>query len=242
MDWVTQLITGVADLLNKIASSDTLKKFAETLQSIGNAIGNVILFALVSVFNILKSILDFLNIDNLNDGLNTLGNALMFIVGVIEQGFLTVFNIIEGLAGTSGILSSVWDVLKEIYEIIKAFVTGEDPGKHLENIQKKLEKLGEQLKTFAKQISDTMKEIGVGKLLLMAFAVGIIFLTFSLIGFVDQATKFTHAATGIVSTFTGLKTAVKTFASYNGVTQVLIGLANFKQELSHTIVLGKYIF
>lgn len=225
VDWVTQLITGVADLLNKIASSDTLKKFAETLQAIGNAIGNVILFALVSVFNVLKSILDFLNIDNLNDGLNTLGNTLMFIVGVIEQGFLTVFNIIEGLAGTSGILSSVWEILKEIYEIIKAFITGEDPGKHLENIQKKLEKLGEQLKTFAKQISDTMKEIGVGKLLLMAFAVGIIFLTFALIGFVDQATKFTHAATGIVSTFTGLKTAVKTFASYNGVTQVLIGLA-----------------
>ncbi len=225
VDWVTQLITGVADLLNKIASSDTLKKFAETLQTIGNAIGNVILFALVSVFNILKSILDFLNIDNLNDGLNTLGNSLIFIVGVIQQGFLTIFNIIEGLAGTSGILSSVWDVLKEIYEIIKAFVTGEDPGKHLENIQKKLEKLGEQLKTFAKQISDTMKEIGVGKLLLMAFAVGIIFLTFALIGFVDQATKFTHAATGIASTFTGLKTAVKTFASYNGVTQVLIGLA-----------------
>ena len=225
VDWVTQLITGVADLLNKIASSDTLKKFAETLQTIGNAIGNVILFALVSVFNVLKSILDFLNIDNLNDGLNTLGNTLTFIVGVIEQGFLTIFNIIEGLAGTSGILSSVWDVLKEIYEIIKAFVTGEDPGKHLENIQKKLEKLGEQLKTFAKQISDTMKEIGVGKLLLMAFAVGIIFLTFALIGFVDQATKFTHAATGIASTFTGLKTAVKTFASYNGVTQVLIGLA-----------------
>ena len=225
VDWVTQLITGVADLLNKIASSDTLKKFAETLQAIGNAIGNVILFALVSVFNVLKSILDFLNIDNLNDGLNTLGNTLMFIVGVIEQGFLTVFNIIEGLAGTSGILSSVWEILKEIYEIIKAFVTGEDPGKHLENIQKKLEKLGEQLKAFAKQISDTMKEIGVGKLLLMAFAVGIIFLTFALIGFVDQATKFTHAATGIASTFTGLKTAVKTFASYNGVTQVLIGLA-----------------
>lgn len=225
VDWVTQLITGIADLLNKIASSDTLKKFAETLQAIGNAIGNVILFALVSVFNVIRSILDFLNIDNLNDGLNTLGNTLMFIVGVIEQGFLTVFNIIEGLAGTSGILSSVWDVLKEIYEIIKAFVTGEDPGKHLENIQKKLEKLGEQLKTFAKQISDTMKEIGVGKLLLMAFAVGIIFLTFALIGFVDQATKFTRAATSIASTFTGLKTAVKTFASYNGVTQVLIGLA-----------------
>lgn len=225
VDWVTRFVAGIADLFNMMAESDVLKKFAETLQVIGNAIGNVILFALVSLYNIIKTIFSYLNLDNLEHGLNTIGNTLMFVIGVIQQGFLTIFNIIEGIAGTSGILSSVWDVLKEIAAIIKAFITGEDPGQHLEKIKDKLEKLGEALKKFGKQISDTMKEIGVGKLLLMAFAVGIIFLTFALIGFVDQATKFTRAATGIASTFTGLKSAVKTFASYNGVTQVLIGLA-----------------
>lgn len=225
VDWITRFVAGIADLFNMMAESDVLKKFAETLQVIGNAIGNVILFALVSLYNIIKTIFSYLNLDNLEHGLNTIGNTLMFVIGVIQQGFLTIFNIIEGIAGTSGILSSVWDVLKEIAAIVKAFITGEDPGQHLEKIKDKIEKLGEALKKFGKQISDTMKEIGVGKLLLMAFAVGIIFLTFALIGFVDQATKFTRAATGIANTFTGLKSAVKTFASYNGVTQVLIGLA-----------------
>jgi len=225
VDWITQLVSGVADLVNTLAESDTLNKFAETLGTIGNAIGNVILFALVSVFNIIQTIFSYLNLENLQNGLETVGNTLMFIIGVIQQGFLTLFNVIEGIAGTSGVLSAVWDVVKEIFEVVKAFVTGEDPGKHLENIKKKLEALGETLKKFGKQISDTMKEIGVGKLLLIAFAVGIIFLTFALIGFVDQATKFTRAATGIATTFTGLKSAVKTFASYNGITQVLIGLA-----------------
>lgn len=225
VDWITRFVSGIADLFNMMAESDVLKKFAETLQVIGNAIGNVILFALVSLYNIIKTIFSYLNLDNLENGLNTIGNTLMFVIGVIQQGFLTIFNIIEGIAGTSGILSSVWDVLKEIAAIIKAFITGEDPGQHLEKIKDKIEQLGEALKKFGKQISDTMKEIGVGKLLLMAFAVGIIFLTFALIGFVDQATKFTRAATGIASTFTGLKSSVKTFASYNGVTQVLIGLA-----------------
>lgn len=225
VEWITNLVSGIADLIVELSKSDVLTKFLSTLQSIGNVIGNTILVVLVTLFNIIKSIFDYLNLENFESALNRVAEITAFITGLIAQGILTVLNIVDGIANSSSLFKGVWEVLVEIYETVKALFTGEDVENHLTKIGEKLKELGKRLKEFADEIATTMKSIGAGKLLLIAFAMGIIFLVFALVGLTDQTTKFVKSVTGITNSFNSLRNSLKTFASYNGVFQILIGIA-----------------
>lgn len=225
VEWITRFVSGIAELIVELAKSDVLTKFLNVLKSIGNVIGNVILIVLVSLFKVIKSIFDYLNLDNFESALERIGQITAFITGMIAQGILTILNIIDGIANSSTLFKGVWDVLKEIYETVKALFTGGNVEEHLNKIGEKLKDLGKRLKDFAGELKDAMKDISAGQILIIAFAVGVIFLVFSLVSLTDQTTKFVRSVTNITNSFNGFRTAIKTFASYNGVFQILIGIA-----------------
>lgn len=225
VDWLSQLIIGIASLITEMSKSGVISKFLETLRSIGKVICDVILFGLLLIFKAVQTIFSYLNLDNLESVITSIGNAISFIVNMIEQAVMTVLGIIDGMASSSSVFSKMWEIIKEIYETIKAIFTGDNLEEHIASLKEKFEGLGKALKKFADDISKTMKEINAGKLLIIAFAIGVIMLVFSLVGLVDMSTKFVKSVKGITDSFVSLKTAVKTFATYNGIFQVLIGIA-----------------
>lgn len=225
VDWVARLVTGIASLIVELSKSGVISQFLETLSSIGRVICDLILLGLVNLFKVIQTIFSYLNLENLEKVITSIGNAVAFVAYMLEQAAMTILGIIDGMANSSTVFIKLWDIIKEIAETIKAIFTGDDPSGHLDKLKTKFESLGKALKKFGEDIAASMKQINVGKLLIIAFAVAVIMLVFSLVGLVDMSTKFVKSVKGITDSFVSFKTALKTFASYNGIFQVLIGMA-----------------
>lgn len=225
VEWLANLVAGIASLIVELSKSGVVTSFLETLRSIGQVICDVILLGLVGLFKVIQTIFSYLNLENLEKVITSIGNAIAFIVYMVEQAVMTILGIIDGMASSSTVFSKLWETLKEIAATIKAIFTGDDVSGHLDKLKAKFENLGKALKKFGDDIKQSMKQINVGKLLIIAFAIGVIMLVFSLVSLVDMSTKFIKSVKGITDSFVSFKTALKTFASYNGIFQVLIGIA-----------------
>lgn len=222
---MADFISYIAMLLDELANSKVLNDFAELLQSVGEIISTVLISALLILFNIVKNIFDYINISNIEALANKLYSAFQVVILFVEQGLMTILGILNGLAESSKIFGDIWEVLKNSLGLIKDFFSGEDYNKRMDKIKKSVEDLGKQLKVLAGQFVEFVKSIDMGKVLLVAFALGIIFLVWSLKEFTDAATGLVKNVSSIASTFAGFKKALATVANYNGVFQILLGIA-----------------
>lgn len=225
IDWVTQFIDAFGKLLNMIASSETIKEFAATLQSIGNIIGNVIVGALYLLYTVVSSILSVLNIDNITNSVMGLGDAFEILVYFIDMVGLTIMSLIDGLANSSTLFREIWSIVTNFIETIKAFFTGQDYTKNIDNIGKSFANLGDQLKLLADKFQAFIKEIDVGYIMLLVFAGAVIFLFFSIKNLVDASTRMVNGAANFTGIFTQIKNSVMKMGRANAVLQTLVGIS-----------------
>ena len=67
VEWLANLVAGVASLIVELSKSGVVTSFLETLRSIGQVICDVILLGLVGLFKVIQTIFSYLNLENLED-------------------------------------------------------------------------------------------------------------------------------------------------------------------------------
>ena len=225
INWLAEFITAIAGLLDQLAKSQAMQKFADTLEAIGKLITSVIVAALVILYTVISKLLSLLDLNEMANMANRLFKIMEVGFAFIEQCIITILNIIQGLANSSNVLKDLWEAAKNVFGVFKDFLNGEDPSNRIDNFRKSLNQFVEDFKKDADVVVNKLKEIGVGKILLIAFALGIIFLVWSLKKFVDYSSNFVKTVNNIASSFTTLKRTLSIVAQYNGVFQILLGIA-----------------
>ena len=221
---LTELTNVATRVFNKLFNNSATKQFLSGLQSISSFIQNTIVYALVFIFALIQKIFSYITADNIIAVFKGIGNVLNFFIYLIQNAISAIGQLAKGAAESGSIIGNVISAIKNgILAIVDVF-KGEDASEHLTKIKEALAGVGSGLKKLINDILDAVKDIDVGKLMLIAFGMAIVFLIVQIAMFVRAGTLLVRSVNGIAGIFTKIKNAFLGVGRISPVAQLLFSL------------------
>lgn len=221
---LTELTNVASRVFNKLFGNSATKQFLSGIQSIAKFIQDVIILGLVTIFAIIQKIVSYINADTIISIFEGIGNVLNFFIYLIQNAISAIGQLAKGASESGSIIGNVISAIKNgILAIVDVF-KGEDASEHLTKIKEALAGVGSGLKKLINDILDAVKDIDVGKLMLIAFGMAIVFLIIQIAMFVRAGTLLVRSVDGIAGIFTKIKNAFLGVGRISPVAQLLFSL------------------
>lgn len=224
IDTVTAFVDAFGQVFSEVFQGEAMKTLLSSLKSIADVIQTAIAGALLLVLQLLSMIFSVINVDNILYVLNGIGNILSYIIGLIATGIDTIFGVFNAISESGGILGSIFSIFKSIGGFIAAIFNGEDLAPKIQAIKDSVAQLGDALKDLWDKIKNALGEINVGKLMLIAFGLAIIFLLFSIKRLIDSSSALVESVGGMVGVLNKIKNAFLGIGKISPVAQMLFAL------------------
>ena len=221
---LTELTNVASRVFNKLFGNSATKQFLSGIQSIAKFLQDVVILGLVTIFAIIQKIVSYINADTIISIFEGIGNVLNFFIYLIQNAISAIGQLAKGASESGSIIGNVINAIKEgILAIVDVF-KGEDASEHLTKIKEALAGVGSGLKKLINDILDAVKDIDVGKLMLIAFGMAIVFLIVQIAMFVRAGTLLVRSVNGIAGIFTKIKNAFLGVGRISPVAQLLFSL------------------
>ena len=230
------LINILDELFGNFVSISTFKRIGDVLVDISRIINSAILVSLMLVYVAIKKIAALVDPVELEKTINSISSTFGYFINLVIFGVDTIFNFIHTLLNSDTLIGNFLSTINEIIGLFKDIAEGKDLEERLGNLNKVLSDLGESFKKFMEDFRDQMKDITLGKVLLIAFAVGAVMLIFSLQRLTEAMVKFTNTARNTINIGSTINKAFNSFANYSPAAQTLITFAIAVAALTSALV------
>ena len=220
---ITEIIKAFDYLVDKVANSASGKAILSMLKAISTLISQVLVGALTILFTIIQKIFSYVKAENIIKIFKAIGAGIAILITFIDQVIATTAKFIESLANSGNIIGEIINIVKDIFGKVTDFFSGK-PSKEIDGIGKSTEKLGDRLKNLFNMLSEEFKKLDVGKVMLLAFGIAIIFLIKSVSDFVTASTGLVKKITSFFGIFDSLKKALKNIGRFTPVFQMFLGM------------------
>lgn len=235
-DGIVILINILDSLFGDVVTISTFKKIGSVLKDISDIINSVIIVSLLLVYTIIRKIMSLINPNETTGTINKIKDAFRYLFNIITFGFDTILELMHGFLNSDILVTDLINVVKEIFGLFSDIAKGKDLEERLSNLKVVLEEVGKSFKKFLDDFKSQMRDITLGKLLLIAFAVGAIMLIFSLRNLTEAMTKFTNTARNTINIGATINKAFNSFANYSPAAQTLITFAIAVAALSSALM------
>lgn len=219
------LVSVVDVLIEKAIESGHIQRFGNMVKEIGQIISAVIIVSLQLLAAVVMKLLSLINPNDILNFIETFKKNFGFLINFMLAGVDTFVNLIHGFLNSKTLVANFINLMKELVGIIKDLFTGNNVEDRISNIKLVLEDLRTGFSKLVDDLKTQMKEINAGRLILFAFAIGMIFLIFNINKLVEAMTKFTSAATSTVSIGKNLSDALGGMAKAAAPVQVILAFA-----------------
>jgi len=230
------LINILDSLFGDVVTISTFKKIGSVLKDISDIINSVIIVSLLLVYSIIRKIMSLINPNETTGTINKIKDAFRYLFNIITFGFDTILELMHGFLNSDTLVTDLINVVKEIFGLFSDIAKGKDLEERLGNLKLVLEDVGKSFQKFVEDFKSQMRDISLGKLLLIAFAVGAIMLIFSLQRLTEAMTKFTNTARNTINIGATINKAFNSFANYSPAAQTLITFAIAVAALSSALM------
>lgn len=221
---LTELTNVASRVFKKLFGNSATKQFLSGIQSIAKFLQDVIILGLVTIFAIIQKIFSYINADTIISIFEGIGRVLSFFIYLIQNAISSIGQLAKGAAESGSIIGYVISAIKNAVEALIAVFKGEDASEHLAKIKDALAGVGSGIKNLIKGILDSVKEIDMGKLILIAFGAAIVFLIIQIGLFVRAGTLLVRSVNGITGILTKFKNAFLGIGRISPIAQLLFSL------------------
>lgn len=222
---LTELTNVASRVFNKLFGNSATKQFLSGIQSIAKFLQDVIILGLVTIFAIIQKIFSYINADTIISIFEGIGRVLSFFIYLIQNAISSIGQLAKGAAESGSIIGYVINAIKNAVEALIAVFKGEDASEHLAKIKEALAGVGSGIKNLIKGILDSVKEIDMGKLILIAFGAAIVFLVIQMGMFVRAGTLLIRSVNGISGILTKFKNAFLGIGRISPIAQLLFSFS-----------------
>lgn len=219
------LVSVVDVLIEKAIESGHIQRFGNMVREIGQIISAVIIVSMQLLAAVVMKLLSLINPNDILSFIETFKKNFGFLINFMLAGVDTIVNLIHGFLNSKTLVANFINLMKELVGIIKDLFTGNNVEDRISNIKLVLEDLRNGFSKLVDDLKTQMKEINAGRLILFAFAIGLILLIFNINKLVEAMTKFTSAATSTVSIGKNLSNALGSMAKAAAPAQVILAFA-----------------
>ena len=235
-DGIIILISILDELFGKFVNISTFKRIGEVLVDISRIISSAIVVSLLLVYAAVKKIMALVNPEEIFSVINGVGSAFGYLINMVIFFADTVINFIHTLLNSDTLIGDFLNVLKELFGLISDIARGKDLEERLGNLNRVLGEIGASFKKFMSDFRAQMKDITMGKIMLIAFSIGAIMLVFSLQRLIEAMVMFTNTAKNTINIGATINRAFNSFANYSPAAQTLITFAIAVAALSTALV------
>lgn len=229
--YVINLVAILVDVLTVVLSgvlnSTTFKNILGFISSVIDMISRGLIVALYLVSSIIGYIFSQLNFENIIKALNYVKSFATKIFGYLKQFLLFIVNMVLGtLNGISSIgegISVISEYFKKGLGYVKDFFKGITEGE--ESTEESVNNLLDVLKRIKDRFDHLFEGLTAGKILLVAFGVGVVLLIFSLEKLIHNLAELANHANVAFGVFDILKNGIAKAIQISPMLQVLIGIA-----------------
>lgn len=225
LDIITAVVSAVAEVFSEANNSGAMKQLLDGLKSIADVLEAGVYYALIGILWVISKILSVFNIDNIVAVFNNIGAVIGYVIDLVLAGIGSIYSAFQQLSQSGGVIGSILGVLTSIGNLIGAIFTGDDLTDEIEGVKNALGSLGEALKDLFGKIKAALSEINVGKLMLIAFGIAIVFLIFSVKNLIDASTRLVNSVGGTVGILNKIKNAFLGIGRISPIAQMLFALA-----------------
>lgn len=225
LDIITAVVSAVAEVFSEANNSGAMKQLLDGLKSIAEVLEAGVYYALIGILWVISKILSVFNMDNIVAVFNNIGAVIGYVIDLVLAGIGSIYSAFQQLSQSGGVIGSILGVLTSIGELIGAIFTGDDLTDEIEGVKNALGSLGEALKDLFGKIKAALSEINVGKLMLIAFGIAIVFLIFSVKNLIDASTRLVNSVGGTVGILNKIKNAFLGIGRISPIAQMLFALA-----------------
>ena len=219
------LISILDSLFGDVVTISTFKRIGEVLVDISNIINSLIIVSLLAVYALTKKIVSLVDPEVFFNTINKIKNAFGYLFNLVIFGIDTIIESVHALLNSGTVIGDLLKSVKELFGLFSDIAQGKDLEERMANLKKALGDMGESMKTFIDDFKEQMRSIKLGKLLLIAFAVGAVMLIFSLQRLTEAMIKFTNTARNTINIGATINKAFNSFANYSPAAQTLITFA-----------------
>ena len=225
LDIITAVVSAVAEVFSEANNSGAMKQLLDGIKSIAEVLEAGVYYMLVGILWVISKILSVINMDNIVAVFKNIGAVIGYVIDLVLAGIGSIYSAFQQLSQSGGVIGSILGVLTSIGELIGAIFTGDDLTDEIEGVKNALGQLGDALKDLFGKIKAALSEINVGKLMLIAFGIAIVFLIFSVKKLVDAGTNLVNSVAGTVGILTKIKNAFLGIGKISPIAQMLFALA-----------------
>lgn len=225
LDIITAVVSAVAEVFSEANNSGAMKQLLDGLKSIAEVLEAGVYYALIGILWVISKILSVFNMDNIVAVFNNIGAVIGYVIDLVLAGIGSIYSAFQQLSQSGGVIGSILGVLTSIGELIGAIFTGDDLTDEIEGVKNALGSLGEALKDLFGKIKAALSEINVGKLMLIAFGIAIVFLIFSVKNLIDASTRLVNSVGGTIGILNKIKNAFLGIGRISPIAQMLFALA-----------------
>ena len=225
LDIITAVVSAVAEVFSEANNSGAMKQLLGGIKSIAEVLESGVYYMLVGILWVISKILSVINIDNIVAVFKNVGDVIGYVIDLVLAGIGSIYSAFQQLSQSGGVIGSILGVLTSIGELIGAIFTGDDLTDEIEGVKNALGSLGDALKDLFGKIKAALSEINVGKLMLIAFGIAIVFLIFSIKNLIDASTHLVNSVAGTVGILTKIKNAFLGIGKISPIAQMLFALA-----------------
>ena len=219
------LVSVIDILIEKAIESGHIQRFGNMVREIGQIISAVIIVSLQLLAAVVMKLLSLINPNDILRFIETFKKNFGFLINFMLAGVDTFVNLIHGFLNSKTLVANFINLMKDLVGIIKDLFTGNNVEDRISNIKLVLEDLRTGFSKLVEDLKTQMKEINAGRLILFAFAIGLILLIFNINKLVEAMTKFTSAAASTVSIGENLSNALGSMAKAAAPVQVILAFA-----------------
>lgn len=230
------LISILDSLFGDVVTISTFKKIGEVLVDISNIINSLIIVSLLAVYALTKKIMSLIDPEVFFNTINKIKNAFGYLFNLVIFGIDTIIESVHALLNSGTVIGDLLKSVKELFGLFSDIAQGKDLEERIANLKKALGDMGESMKKFIDDFKEQMRSIKLGKLLLIAFAVGAVMLVYSLQRLTEAMIMFTNTARNTINIGATINKAFNSFANYSPAAQTLITFAIAVATLTSALV------
>lgn len=225
LDIITAVVSAVAEVFSEANNSGAMKQLLSGIKSIADVLETGVYYALIGILWVISKILSVFNMDNIVAVFKNIGAVIGYVIDLVLAGIGSIYSAFQQLSQSGGVIGSILGVLTSIGKLIGAIFTGDDLTDEIEGVKNALGQLGDAFKDLFGKIKAALSEINVGKLMLIAFGIAIVFLIFSVKNLIDASTRLVNSVAGTVGILTKIKNAFLGIGKISPIAQMLFALA-----------------
>ena len=227
-DILITILDCVIRVVETLTQSGTFNLILNFLSLTATLLGDVIVGALEIVFGLINAILSVINPDRIESFFSVIIDVLNLALGMLLSMYVTFVEWLDKMSQGDTIFGKILLFLRETWELIKNFFSGNDISGNLTKLQNILEQLGEKIKAAWEKFKEFLHGMDAGKIIVYAFALSMVLLILSIRGFFNALTDAVKNVSGGIKELVGIFSDIRGFLSgmlkMTPALQVMLGL------------------